>query len=337
MDKQQEKDVVLCAKCGRQDKEENSLIVAYDTCESVTKCEQWLAEKCSLSDVDSEYSSHASISSASVSQCQTDSSCDDAESSAVELLKPTDLSKSMTEFIGTALVEGKAHKYGDVRVANSEHVVIGNVTYVTGPVHITQAASSVQQQTVVNQIFLDGTSTTQPANRLRIISRINWLAQPAFSKDPLPEPVQYVIIAHTATEEGFTQAENTLLVRLVQTFHIESRKWGDISYNFLIGSDGNVYEGRGWGIQGAHTLGYNQKSVCIAFVGCFMDHLPPLKALNAARALIQNGIELGHIPADYSLVGHCQCIPIESPGRRLYDEIKTWPKWRELTQEDTKV
>lgn len=65
----------------------------------------------------------------------------------------------MTEFIGTALVEGKAHKYGDVRVANSEHVVIGNVTYVTGPVHITQAASSVQQQTVVNQIFLDGTSS----------------------------------------------------------------------------------------------------------------------------------------------------------------------------------
>lgn len=100
MDKQQrEKDVVLCAKCGRQEKEENSLIVAYDTCESVTKCERWLAEKCSVSDVDSEYSSHASISSASVSQCQTDCSCDDAESSAVQLLKPTDLSKSVSAIL----------------------------------------------------------------------------------------------------------------------------------------------------------------------------------------------------------------------------------------------
>ncbi|GLV33906.1 Peptidoglycan recognition protein LE [Carabus blaptoides fortunei] len=334
MEHQQEKNCVVCAKCGRKDAEENALIVSR---ESVSKCEQWLAEKCSISDVDSEYSSRTSISSTSLSQCHTECSCDDAESSAVELLKPNDLTSSVTELIGAALVEGTPHKYGNVRVANSEHVVIGNVTYVTGPVHITQTASNVQRQTVVNQIFLDGTSTTQLANKLRIISRTNWLAQPAFSKDPLPEPVKYVIIAHTATEEGCTQAENTLLVRLVQTFHIESRKWADISYNFLIGSDGNVYEGRGWGIQGAHTLGYNQRSLCIAFVGCFMDHLPPVKALNAAKALIQSGQELGHIPEDYSLVGHCQCIPIESPGRRLYDELKTWAKWRELTQEDTNI
>lgn len=32
----------------------------------------------------------------------------------------------------------------------------------------------------------------------------------------------------------------------MQTFHIESRGWGDIAYNFLVGGDGSIYVGRGW-------------------------------------------------------------------------------------------
>uniref|UniRef100_A0A6P7GXY5 Peptidoglycan-recognition protein SC2-like n=1 Tax=Diabrotica virgifera virgifera TaxID=50390 RepID=A0A6P7GXY5_DIAVI len=68
---------------------------------------------------------------------------------------------------------------------------------------------------------------------------------------------------HTATEEGFTQADNTLLVRLIQTFHIESRKWKDIAYNFVIGSDGLAYEGRGWGVIGSHTRNYNSKGISL--------------------------------------------------------------------------
>lgn len=45
------------------------------------------------------------------------------------------------------------------------------------------------------------------------------------------------------------------IVRQIQTFHIESRGWFDIGYNFLIGGDGAAYEGRGWKTEGAHTLG----------------------------------------------------------------------------------
>lgn len=33
--------------------------------------------------------------------------------------------------------------------------------------------------------------------------------------------------------------------------------WWDIGYSFMIGEDGNVYEGRGWDEVGAHTYGYN--------------------------------------------------------------------------------
>jgi N-acetylmuramoyl-L-alanine amidase len=37
--------------------------------------------------------------------------------------------------------------------------------------------------------------------------------------------------------------------------------WDDIGYNFLVGEDGNIYEGRGWTQTGAHCIGYNSKSI----------------------------------------------------------------------------
>lgn len=51
------------------------------------------------------------------------------------------------------------------------------------------------------------------------------------------------------------KAECTLRVRLMQTYHMESKRWDDIGYNWLVGGDGAVYEGRGWDKLGSHTLG----------------------------------------------------------------------------------
>ena len=42
-------------------------------------------------------------------------------------------------------------------------------------------------------------------------------------------------------------------VKKIQDFHMgPQRNWWDIGYNFLIGEDGNIYEGRGFDAQGAH-------------------------------------------------------------------------------------
>ncbi len=40
-------------------------------------------------------------------------------------------------------------------------------------------------------------------------------------------------------------------------------------FSFLVEDDGTVYEGRGWGVVGAHALGNNRDSVGIAFMGNF--------------------------------------------------------------------
>jgi peptidoglycan recognition protein LE len=124
-----------------------------------------------------------------------------------------------------------------------------------------------------------------------------------------------------------------LLVRTIQQFHVESRKWDDIAYNFLIGCDGNIYEGRGFNTVGAHTYGYNRKSIGISFVGTFMRNLPPKVSLELCKLLIETGVKDGHISPNYQLVGHCQCTTTESPGKSLFEEIQTWPHWTEKLDE----
>ncbi|MES1923634.1 hypothetical protein MHBO_005248, partial [Bonamia ostreae] len=52
-------------------------------------------------------------------------------------------------------------------------------------------------------------------------------------------------------------------------------------YSFLIGNDGNIYEGRGWNRVGAHTLDFNKVSLAASFIGNFTKQLPSAAALNA--------------------------------------------------------
>lgn len=68
--------------------------------------------------------------------------------------------------------------------------------------------------------------------------------------------------------------------------------WDDIGYSFLIGGDGRVYVGRGWNGKGAHTRGYNHRALGIAFMGDFTWIAPDEDMLNAARKLIECGIQL---------------------------------------------
>lgn len=137
------------------------------------------------------------------------------------------------------------------------------------------------------------------------------------------------VLGHTATETASTSAEMILLIRIFQQFHVESRKWKDIAYNFMIGGDGNVYEGRGFNYLGHHTHNHNKRAISIAIVGCYMNTLPSAASIELCKKLIAKGVEDGHIADDYKLIGHCQSTMTESPGRMLFEEIKTWPHWTE--------
>ena len=61
--------------------------------------------------------------------------------------------------------------------------------------------------------------------------------------------------------------------------------------SFLIGGDGNIYEGRGWNIQGAHTGGFNTEGYGVCFLGNFMDHNPNEAAITAYHNLARCMVE----------------------------------------------
>lgn len=158
---------------------------------------------------------------------------------------------------------------------------------------------------------------------------------PAKPAEPLRTPVPFVIILHTATENCTDMAACIFHIRHIQTYHIDSYGWWDIAYSFLVGGDGFAYEGRGWKGQGAFTYGYNARAIGIAFIGTFNDILPPPRQILAAKQLIELGVKEGYIAKNYKLFAHRQLSTTQSPGEKLYQNIKTWSHWSSTPDETT--
>ncbi|XP_046390953.1 peptidoglycan-recognition protein LF-like [Ischnura elegans] len=163
--------------------------------------------------------------------------------------------------------------------------------------------------------------------RIEIVTREEWGARPPKSMVPFENPADYVIIIHTATYTCKTKEECIQLMRVIQSFHVDSRKWPDVSYNFLVGGDGRVYEARGWDVVGDHSKGYNEVSIGIALMGIFCDERPPDFQIKTAQDLIREGVRRGKISPDYKLVGHRQISPTESPGEKLFQDLQNWDHW----------
>ncbi|XP_072043719.1 peptidoglycan-recognition protein SC2-like [Amphiura filiformis] len=166
-----------------------------------------------------------------------------------------------------------------------------------------------------------------PCEQVNIISRAEWEAREPKDIEILPGPVMYSFIHHTAMEQCFTQSDCSEMVRSIQNYHMDSNGWSDIGYSFLIGEDGNVYEGRGWDRVGAHTKGYNDVGLAFSIMGDFTKILPKQNALDLAQNMIACGLHLGKIESDYTLRGHRDMGSTACPGDDLYAEIKTWPHY----------
>lgn len=160
------------------------------------------------------------------------------------------------------------------------------------------------------------------------VSREEWGARPSGPVMYLGEPAPFVVIHHTYIPTiCLTRDDCESKMRSMQNTHQITNGWEDIGYNFAVGGEGSVYEGRGWDVVGAHAVGYNVRSVGICLIGDFISNLPPQAQLDTAKALINTGVELGYISPDYQLVGHRQVGDTECPGDALFNEISTWNKF----------
>ncbi|KAJ8939223.1 hypothetical protein NQ318_014924 [Aromia moschata] len=158
-----------------------------------------------------------------------------------------------------------------------------------------------------------------------IITREEWNASDPVSSKALKEnPPPYVVVHHSATALCNTTEKCKRVVKGFQDYHINDQGWEDIGYNFLIGGDGKIYEGRSWGIHGAHVPKYNARSIGICLIGNFQIDEPLNIQLEALKEFISCGVEEGKILSDYHLIGHRQGGATLCPGDKLFEEIKEW-------------
>nr|AXE15817.1 peptidoglycan recognition protein 2 [Archivesica packardana] len=163
---------------------------------------------------------------------------------------------------------------------------------------------------------------------ITFVTRAQWGAREPKSTADINVPVPEFFVHHTDTHECFNISECCAMMRGIQDFHMDVRKWDDIGYNFLVGEDGNVYEGRGWTHVGAQVKGYNSKSFGTSIIGNYMKILPNVKALSALKSLLECGVELGNISPKYRLYGHRDAgHTTDCPGDVLYSEIRRWPHY----------
>uniref|UniRef100_A0A3Q3WR71 Uncharacterized protein n=1 Tax=Mola mola TaxID=94237 RepID=A0A3Q3WR71_MOLML len=110
-----------------------------------------------------------------------------------------------------------------------------------------------------------------------IIPRCQWGAK-AYRGTPIPLslPLQFLHVHHTYEPSSpclsFQNCSHNM--RSMQRFHQEDRFWSDIGYSFVIGSDGYIYEGRGWNHLGTHTRGHNHIGYGVSIIGnytCAVD------------------------------------------------------------------
>ncbi len=187
----------------------------------------------------------------------------------------------------------------------------------------------------------------QPA----IVTRAGWGADESLrpcTPDYSPA-MRAVVVHHTASANGYSAEAVPGIIRGFYAYHVQSRGWCDIGYNFLVDRFGRVFEGRAGGttsnVVGVHTGGFNSRTVGVAAIGDYgasgvpaalTDGLVSVIAWKAAVhgiaadqnvTLVSGGGDTKYpegVPVTFSTVfGHRDAQFTSCPGQNLYDLLPT--------------
>ncbi|XP_036922944.1 peptidoglycan recognition protein 4 isoform X4 [Sturnira hondurensis] len=169
-----------------------------------------------------------------------------------------------------------------------------------------------------------------------MVSRKEWGAGAVGCNTPLRMPVGFLVTHHLPGLECHDQTTCSQRVQELQAHHVHKNSWCDVAYNFLVGNDGRVYEGVGWGVQGVHTQGYNNISLGFVFFGTKEGHSPSPAALSAMENLVAYAVQKGHLSPMYVqpfLVKGENClVPLQKESPKKERTCNTSEECRRLVQ-----
>jgi hypothetical protein len=180
----------------------------------------------------------------------------------------------------------------------------------------------------------DGSPTYTP--KPSIITRAGWGAKKNTYCDAprTGNETRGVIVHHTAGSNSYTAAQSASIVRATQAYHMKSRDWCDIGYNFLVDKYGQIFEGRNGGVdrpvRAAHAGNktVNTYTMGVSMMGTFTSTEPSDALKSAMVKLIGWRLGTTFHPAtgtykvsSYHLnriAGHRDVVPTACPGAKAY-------------------
>jgi hypothetical protein len=182
-------------------------------------------------------------------------------------------------------------------------------------------------------IQLDPDFATTYARELKIKKTTTHDSQGRAFKWPATYPAKTskFIIHHTETTTNLDDPKQA--IRNIYKYHAVSRGWGDIGYNYIIDTDGRVYEGRygGEGVIGGHAGPGNTGSIGIAILGSYDDDDVSEAAIESLSRLIAIKSKIHGInPEGYSsfrgkfrpnIIGHLDVMNTACPGNYIYKKL----------------
>jgi N-acetylmuramoyl-L-alanine amidase len=130
---------------------------------------------------------------------------------------------------------------------------------------------------------------------------------------------EYLIVHHTGgTQTNPLTDTSHHTYEIVDNYH-KSLGWEGIGYHYFIEKDGTLKQGRAENYHGAHTKGYNEKSLGICLAGNFDQTLPTQEQINTLTVLLKQLSVKYKIPRE-KIFPHRKFANKTCYGRRLSDE-----------------
>ncbi|MGW2550437.1 peptidoglycan recognition protein family protein [Streptomyces sp. NPDC001635] len=176
---------------------------------------------------------------------------------------------------------------GAPRLKSAVLLLLGCLPGVAAAGALVVCASGVERPVLVRtpRPVVARSAVLHQAPKPRIVPRAAW-ADAATRDQPPPrydDKVVAVFVHHTDSPNRYDCATSARIIRYLYTGQRGGRHWDDIGYNFLVDRCGTIYEGRAGGVDqpvmGAHTQGFNHRTVGIAAIGTFTAGVPVPKAM----------------------------------------------------------
>jgi hypothetical protein len=162
-----------------------------------------------------------------------------------------------------------------------------------------------------------------PAGAFVLVPRSAWTKQGVGANRNPMNGVSRITVHHTGEHAGLANLPEVEVLRRIERYHRNERRWCAIGYHYIIGKDGKVYEGRPAKWQGAHVLSENEHNLGISVAGDFMRHLPNAKQLRALEAFLDDRRREYGV-AKKRVFGHRDLNQSLCPGDALYAWLRRY-------------